>query len=329
MDQAAAAAYIQTQLDRSNYINLVSFTILYYDYALTFSMEVERFWCTRSLSWASAFFYLNRYLVLFGHIPVMVQYYWDTQRSDSEKLPGRITTELNSITPFRCSALSLSHQYFAVAIQVIVGILLIMRTYALYGRKTWVLLCLCTCALAVIVYGAWSVISGHRSKGPSIFPKVGCVPPTNDFAAKRLATAWIGNLVFDFLIFSMTVYKSFGRDRRGRPLLNILIRDGAVYFAIMVIAGLANILSFYLSPEYERGFFTTFANIVSSTMMSRLMLNLRDPRLSAPHSEARLLTTLRFHHWSDTSDATTLRVVYNLYSLILVFFGGCLHTFLT
>ncbi|KAG6906223.1 hypothetical protein DXG01_015133 [Tephrocybe rancida] len=58
------------------YINLVSFTILYYDYALTLPAEIDRFWSTRTISWVSGFYYLNRYLTLFGHIPVVVQNYW-------------------------------------------------------------------------------------------------------------------------------------------------------------------------------------------------------------------------------------------------------------
>lgn len=47
--------------------------ILYYDYALTLSTEVERFWSSPSFSWGSTFFYLNRYLALFGHIPIVAQ----------------------------------------------------------------------------------------------------------------------------------------------------------------------------------------------------------------------------------------------------------------
>lgn len=254
-------------------------------------MEVERFWFSRSLSWASGLFYLNRYLALFGHIPVMVQYYWDLRHSNTKEI---------------CRALSSFHQHFALAIQVIVGILLILRTYALYERNKWVLLCVCTCALAAIVFGAWSVAIGRSSKENSSYPKVGCLPPTNSSEAKRLAAAWTGNLMFDVLIFSMTVYKSSIPGRGDRPLLNTLLRDGAVYFAVMVLAGLANILSFHLSPEYERGFITTFANIISSTMISRLMLNLRDPKLSPAYSEAQPITGLQFNRWeSDGSDATT------------------------
>ena len=50
--------------------------ILLYDYCLTFAAEVERCWRVRQLNWSLAFFYLNRYLVLFGHVPIMLEYFW-------------------------------------------------------------------------------------------------------------------------------------------------------------------------------------------------------------------------------------------------------------
>jgi hypothetical protein len=52
--------------------------ILIHDYCLTFVAEVERFWRVGQLNWASGFFYLNRYLTLFGHVPVMLEYFWTT-----------------------------------------------------------------------------------------------------------------------------------------------------------------------------------------------------------------------------------------------------------
>ncbi|RDB31003.1 hypothetical protein Hypma_000082 [Hypsizygus marmoreus] len=284
MLNTATAISIQTQLNHCNYINLVSFVILYYDYALTLPAEVERFWASKSVSWASGFFYVNRYLVIFGHIPVMVQYYWDSRHKSTKMyVPAsyRHNSRIECDCGHRCPSLSSFHQYLAVIIQVVVGLTLIMRTYALYDRNLKVLLFICTAALAVIIFGTWSVAAGsHGQPGDLVLPDIGCVPPTNQADANRLAAAWTGNLLFDVMIFVMTVYKSLKRSRgRDWTLIHVLLRDGAIYFGIMAIVGLGNIISFHFSPEYERGFITTFANIISSTMLSRLMLNLRDPDL--------------------------------------------------
>ncbi|KAG6917416.1 hypothetical protein DXG01_002685 [Tephrocybe rancida] len=133
-------------LNGNNYLNLASFTILYYDYALTLPAEIDRFWSTRTISWVSGFYYLNRYLTLFGHIPAMVHYY----------------------STFEGPSMA----------QAIVGILLTMRTYALYDRSLRVLLFICSCGLAVIVFGTWSIASGHGTKAiESSAPQAMCIPP--------------------------------------------------------------------------------------------------------------------------------------------------------
>src|ERR1700761_6381707 len=51
--------------------------ILYYDYALTFSREVEHFWPnpyyrTVRTGWVSFVFLLNRYFAILGHIPIVI-----------------------------------------------------------------------------------------------------------------------------------------------------------------------------------------------------------------------------------------------------------------
>ncbi len=49
--------------------------MLYYDYSLTLSMELERFWKRARLSLVSVLFVVNRYLGLLGSIPVALEYF--------------------------------------------------------------------------------------------------------------------------------------------------------------------------------------------------------------------------------------------------------------
>jgi len=51
--------------------------ILYYDHALTLPMEIQRFWIRGPFTWATFFFFMNRYLAFLGHIPVIMQVFWD------------------------------------------------------------------------------------------------------------------------------------------------------------------------------------------------------------------------------------------------------------
>jgi hypothetical protein len=59
--------------------------ILLCEYCLTFVAEVERCW-GRRLNWALGFFYLNRYLALFGHIPIMLEYFLSTSNPNKAEV---------------------------------------------------------------------------------------------------------------------------------------------------------------------------------------------------------------------------------------------------
>ncbi|KAI0065300.1 hypothetical protein BV25DRAFT_161197 [Artomyces pyxidatus] len=52
-------------------LSIIPLVILYYDWLLTLEPEIDLYWPPKhSLGWVSSFFLLNRYLSLFGHIPV-------------------------------------------------------------------------------------------------------------------------------------------------------------------------------------------------------------------------------------------------------------------
>jgi len=248
------------------YLWLISFTILYYDYFLTLSWEVDRIWKTSGLSWATAFFYFNRYICLLGHIPVIVEYFWSTSNPRKHEI---------------CHVLHTFHKFLAVAIQVVVAFMLVMRVYALYGGSRIVLfLYIFIIAIASII-AAWSFAVGNKLEPErDVDLPFGCGPNMTHFFAVRSAIAWGSLLVFDVVAFSMTVYKSVRLPRlRGKSLVSVLFRDGAIYFGVIATSNLANILTFLLGTAFTRGVLTTFTNIISSVMISRLVLNLRHPSL--------------------------------------------------
>ncbi|PPQ78264.1 hypothetical protein CVT25_011723 [Psilocybe cyanescens] len=255
------------------YFSIIAFTLLVLEYCDTFVQEVERFWKVGSLSWASGFFYLNRYMVLFGHIPVLIEYFWST--SNPHKLQCFTRVCFLTIAPLRsCHQLQSYHQYFAVVVQIVVSSMLIMRMYALYERSRRVLALLIGVAVAAVAVGCWSILGGRKSKLPDILVPIGCgaglthyhpssFPSLILHVFKGLGAAWGGMLVFDALVFGMTLYKSLSIPRtRGVSLIS----------------------------RFTRGVATTFTNVVSSIMISRLMLNLRHPSLVSHTKRTSVMT---------------------------------------
>jgi len=158
----------------SYYLALVSFTILYYDYFLTFPWEVERVWKTSGLNWATGFFYFNRYLCLLGHIPVIIEYFWSTS-----------SPRKNDI----CHELQTFHQYLAVVIQVIVACMLVMRVYALYGGRRFVLFLYIFIMGAALIISSWSLIVGMKTEArQDVYLPIGCGPNMTHYFAIRTCT---------------------------------------------------------------------------------------------------------------------------------------------
>ncbi|KAK1235298.1 hypothetical protein PQX77_001487 [Marasmius sp. AFHP31] len=101
-------------------------------------------------------------------------------------------------------------------------------------------------------------------------------------SARRLAGVWIALFIYDTILFFLTVSRTYHHWSRVRvdphvvqlSLLSLMFRDGAMYFAVMALATLSNILTFYLCGPFMRGGLSSFASCISVTMMCRLMLNL-------------------------------------------------------
>ncbi|RDX56614.1 hypothetical protein OH76DRAFT_402819 [Lentinus brumalis] len=243
-DSLSAATTLAYSVRWNNSLAMVALTMLYYDYSLTLSMELERFWKRARLSLVSVLFVVNRYLGLLGSIPVALEYF------------VHFKPELQAY-----------HQYYAILGQVIVGVILILRTYALYERSRRILAGL---TILGLVLSAGTLIAANvktkavTANTSSQYTSVGCDLSLSAEQGLRSAIGWIAMLCLDTTV-----------------ILQVLFRDGAMYYAILVVANVANILTF-LAPnigDSYRGIATTITNALSTTLISRMCLNLRDPSL--------------------------------------------------
>ncbi|KAF9264601.1 NUP-domain-containing protein [Marasmius fiardii PR-910] len=254
------AASYQQDLNVNNSVSLVSFTLLYYEYFLTFEAEATRMWTQRTLTTPTLIFYINRYVAFFGHLPMIVQHFWTAAPSEYKWMRS---------LPQICRSLQTYHQYFALLLQIMVAVMLIFRTYALYERNKKVLIVMVLCTVVAIMNGFVRDVSQVSERTDDLFnnhqltlyaatkssdkhttdlvPSIGCPSTVGASLGKRLAAAWIGMLIFDTLIFLLTLYKALRIGRAAGNLIWLLARDGTMYYGM------------------------------SSILISRLMLNLRDP----------------------------------------------------
>ncbi|KAJ7481954.1 hypothetical protein FB451DRAFT_1237644 [Mycena latifolia] len=237
-----------------NYTHLVGITFLYWDHLITLDNEINLLWRRRK-ALSACWFFLNRYFAFISGIPVAM-------------LP------FLTVSKQMCLNLTFFREVALLVTQTIVSIIMVIRVYALFGRNRrvlWFTLGLGSCAVGVTV---WSVTGQHGSR-PMVLG--GCHFDIMQSTAFRLAGCWEALFIFDSVIFGLTIYNACITLRRMGTqgnLHTLVVRDGALYFGIMALANLANIATYYFARPVSPGSLAGFANCISVTMISRLILHL-------------------------------------------------------
>ncbi|RPD60831.1 hypothetical protein L227DRAFT_85243 [Lentinus tigrinus ALCF2SS1-6] len=265
MSAAALAAEIQTIAESSypnRIVQTVAFAMLYYDFLLTLPLEVERYW-TGGRSWASVFFFVNRYMAVLCHLPVVYEFFGN--------MPEEGFLIWGSVGVGGCSAL------------------LMLRTYALYNRNrrvVYVLSAICAVGGAISVWAILSVRGSPSPSTPKVSTYVGCDLRISQKQGYYLAAAWSSILAFDTTVFALTLWQALHVTGRtwSHSLFRVILRDGTVYFGVLAICYLSNIMTYIFVQPKHKGILTTLTNVLSTTLVTRMMLNIRNPDLlELPH----------------------------------------------
>lgn len=247
------------QLRIKNVFSFVGVCILYYDHLITFGDEVRQVW-SRPKRAGAYWFFFSRYFAFFTNLAAMV--------SQNAKF---------GMSPQGCRQYNLFRQLDLVATQTLVGVLLTMRLYALYERSKRILALMVVAGTSVLAISAYAVV-GTESMAAD--PVTGCHIGLSQASGLRLAAAWIALFAYDSITIVLTVRKSFLSmhrrlaTRNNTPLLWLIMRDGAAYFAVMALANMANVIMFCLGAPFIKSSLAGCSSCISVTVMSRLMLNL-------------------------------------------------------
>ncbi|KAJ7917357.1 hypothetical protein B0H13DRAFT_2322457 [Mycena leptocephala] len=268
---------------------LAGFTILIYDHLLTLGTEANYIW-SRRLRPSTCWFLLVRYAGLSASITIFVFYFGDLSHERSVTSPRGWEALL--VLQERRHARSARLRY--VRPQYLDPDLLVERWGAnltnVLGIAQW----------AIAKYGHPQMLSAPGLSG--------CHTAIPRSSAFRLAGAWEAQLVCDTMVFALTVRRAY--VQRTSPLytgslIQKMLTDGGMYFGIIVIANLANLLTFYIGDILLSGFLSWFTTSLSVTLLSRLMLNLHEAAGIAFEDEgatAMELDSLRFQTVLSTAN---------------------------
>lgn len=236
------------------YAVLVADSILIHDHMATITDEITFIWC-RPKALSAMLFFVNRYVALLGNVYMLYVY-------------------LMPISDESCRSYLASRELLFFFQQILVCLILTLRTYALYCRSKRLL-----AWMIIIVFSLGGVTAGTFGLHSNIVPGFNCFESYSEEIAISPGLGWVTLLAYELLIFVLTVYRicktrglSLAMSRRN--ILDIIFQDGAMYFAVMTLFNIPNILTYYCGSNTTRGSLATFTSCMSVTLISRLMLNL-------------------------------------------------------
>ncbi|KAJ7895512.1 hypothetical protein B0H14DRAFT_3853960, partial [Mycena olivaceomarginata] len=247
-------AEVAFQIRIHDCLHLLGICVLYYDHLLTLDTEIDYMW--KGLG-AAYWFYIIRYAGFAGNIPVTVFSFY-------------------ALAPKRCHIYHIGHQVLLVGTQIIVSIVMTLRTHALYGRNLRLFAALLAVGLPLLGIVVWST-QGQQATPIDDFP--GCHVSISQSTAYHLVASWEALFVYDTLLFLLVLRRTYTtwRDaafKTNLPIHALLLRDGVLYFGAIAFVNFCNIATFYFAGPILAGSLSTFTSCMSVTMAARLMLNL-------------------------------------------------------
>ncbi|CAA7269379.1 unnamed protein product [Cyclocybe aegerita] len=235
-------------------------TLLIYDYICTLDQEVAYVWKNFQWSVGVVLFLLNRYLPFI-----------DTFVS--------LRLKLSYVTPETCDTQFKVVSWFIVTGIIISETILLLRTYALWERKRWVVILLAVTATAAfipaIVITQLEILSLRYVQND--FP--GCRVSQ---ASPIVIVAYILLMVLETTMAVLTGIKAFRHLRHSNsPWVVQLYRDGLMFYVYLTCISIANVLVPILAPRTFSNWLATPQRVMHSVLCTRVLFLILKQRNAA------------------------------------------------
>lgn len=231
-----------------------AYSLWMYDYALTLPDEINLVW-SRKRSWVNALFLLSRYTMTACSLSAFPP---DFMSPDFAQSP--------------CLQISLIPNIFSFVNYVSILAMLVLRAYALYGGALWIGALLGMAAIICLVVCAKTTNFQFNA-------------PFNGCSIRHQAVNFFVMFAIQTAMFAITLVKTLPmalalrRLHCDRGIAFYLLRDGTIYYTLMIVPYLFTIAITYTPPISKEpsltGILTPFVTVFRNISMGRLVFDLR------------------------------------------------------
>ncbi|KAA1476594.1 hypothetical protein DENSPDRAFT_519844 [Dentipellis sp. KUC8613] len=267
MVPATMAAQVLVALQQNQfvtYFDVSASALLCYDYVLTLPDEVDLIWHSRWNAIKVAFL-LSRYAA-FWNLGVGIYHQF------GRNIPISV-----------CSGLYRANGGLIVSGIGLSEIIIIYRTYALWGKKKLV-----GCTMVLLFVVAWAVLGVYLAQFlHSIeFIPIEIIPPELQgcFVTKiadTLYICWTIALSYETTVMGLTLIKVWQKFRHtSSPLLYLIFRDSTLSYITLLVSSIANVLVVLLGPPEHTFLLAGTQHALHVILSSRIVLNIRRTAVS-------------------------------------------------
>ncbi|KAI0659997.1 hypothetical protein C8Q70DRAFT_1053251 [Cubamyces menziesii] len=228
--------------------------LIFHEYFITLDSEVRLIW-RRRITGASILFFLNRYIMIFDNVITLASYPARTDTGYVCAALGWMDVVLNLLPYFIWNAFST------------------MRVYAISGRDWRIASVVCLLMIGPIASNVYNIP----------FEKPDNMPPPYNCQFDNALTLQTHNIIpliaGDAIVLIVTWWKTYrlkkaaDEARVKMSIVDMLLRDGTMYFGTMVVL---NVLHIMVNYVVKVSFLGDVVDVLTSILVSRFIMNLRN-----------------------------------------------------
>ncbi|PIL23157.1 hypothetical protein GSI_14466 [Ganoderma sinense ZZ0214-1] len=249
--------------DVAFFISVASTALVFYEYAITFDLELQQIW-GRNISGVVVLFALTRYITLLHRILVILS-----------------LSSLHSLDT--CWVITWLQVFISTIVIIVLSAIAAIRVYALWNRDWRLLVVLLLAGLFPAATNLYFRSATAVFIAPSKFFTCQSVPTATAAAtyknlsiATRVVSIFVDGLVVVFTwIKTHRVYVLTRKLAFRTNYSALLLRDGTLYFLAVVIL---NVTAIVYVTNIGSNLLNDIIVTLTSILMSRFLLNLRDQR---------------------------------------------------
>ncbi|KAH7925258.1 hypothetical protein BV22DRAFT_1119664 [Leucogyrophana mollusca] len=257
------------------YLGGVSAAILIHDYLLTFDHEVTYIW-RGPWSLVKIIYLFSRYMP-FIDTPLVIVF----------------RDFLSGLSNDTCHTMLGLISWLYVAGMTLTELILVIRTWAVWGRNKWIALVLFIHSITSFVVVSYSTYQYVKSLKFTVMPEFhGCFGIA---ASSILMVNWALFMVMESIYLSLmliNVYIVYKRDQNITELYKVLLHDGVAYFAILFVLSALNLIIVTTQTELS-SLLATPVRVIHSVLAARMVLHIREMGSRTTHGDAFTMATMR------------------------------------